>query len=392
MSTAVTVPALPESVADATLIDWHKNAGEKVAAGDNLVDLETDKVVLEMPAPVSGTLTKIVAASGSRVCAGDIIAYIEAGEVKEPAAAVENHPNTPPAPVTDKATPTAPPPSENHAAKKLSPAARKIAAEHALRAEEIPGSGKAGRVSKADVQRYVGGSFRRTEERIPMTGMRKRIAARLVEAQHTAAMLTTFNEVNMAAVLALRKQYQADFVAKHGVKLGFMSFFVKASCEALKQYPALNASIDGEEIIYHNYCDVGIAVSAPRGLVVPVLRHAESETFAGIEQRISEFAGKAKNNSLRLEEITGGTFTITNGGTFGSMLSTPIINPPQSAILGMHNIIERPIAQDGAVVIAPMMYLALSYDHRLIDGREAVSFLVAVKQFIEDPARLLFDL
>lgn len=391
MSSAVTVPALPESVADATLLDWHKKAGEKVAAGDNLVDLETDKVVLEMPAPVSGTLTKIVAAGGSRVSAGDIIAYIEAGAVSE-ATAAENPPATAPAPAADNPTAVPQPSVAREAAKKLSPAARKIAAEQGISAEEIPGSGKAGRIRKADVQRYAGGGRQRSEERIPMTRMRKRIAERLLEAQHNAAMLTTFNEVNMAAVLQLRKQYQSDFVAKHGIKLGLMSFFVKACAKALKQYPAVNAAIDGEEIIYHNYCDIGIAVSAPRGLVVPVLRHAEHETFAGIEQRISEFAGKAKDNSLRIEEMTGGTFTITNGGTFGSMLSTPIINPPQSAILGMHNIIERPIAQDGAVVIAPMMYLALSYDHRLIDGREAVGFLVAVKQCIEDPARLLFAL
>ena len=385
MTTAVTVPALPESVADATLINWNKKLGDSVREGENLVDLETDKVVLEMPAPTSGILKEIVAQDGATVTGGDIIAYIEEGAVAEaPAAAA--------APAAEK--PAAPAAAAPVAAddKNLSPAARKLAAEAGVAAGDVAGSGRGGRVTKNDVKQHLAGGSRRHEERVPMTRLRKRIAERLLDAQHNAAMLTTFNEVNMRAVMALRKKYQDAFVAKNGVKLGFMSFFVKAAVEALKKYPAVNASIDGDAIIYHNYCDIGIAVSSPRGLVVPILRNAEMMGFADVEQSILDFASKAKDGSLSIEEMTGGTFTITNGGTFGSMMSTPIINPPQSGILGMHNIVERPIAENGQVVIAPMMYIALSYDHRIIDGREAVGFLVEIKQLIEDPARLILNL
>ena len=384
MTTAVTVPALPESVADATLVNWNKKPGDSVREGENLVDLETDKVVLEMPAPASGILKEIVAQDGATVTGGDIIAYIEEGAVAEaPAAAA--------APSAEKpAAPAAAPVAADD--KNLSPAARKIAAEAGVAAGDVAGSGRGGRVTKGDIKQHLAGGSRRHEERVPMTRLRKRIAERLLEAQHNAAMLTTFNEVNMRAVLALRKKYQDAFVAKNGVKLGFMSFFVKAAVEALKKYPAVNAAIDGDDIIYHNYCDIGIAVSSPRGLVVPILRNAEQLGFADIEQSILDYAGKAKDGSLAIEDMTGGTFTITNGGTFGSMMSTPIINPPQSGILGMHNIVERPIAENGQVVIAPMMYIALSYDHRIIDGREAVGFLVEIKQLIEDPARLILNL
>ena len=384
MTTAVTVPALPESVADATLVNWNKKPGDSVREGENLVDLETDKVVLEMPAPVSGVLKEITAQDGATVTGGDIIAYIEEGAVADAPVAA--------APAAEKtAAPAAAAPAATDD-KALSPAARKLAAEAGVAAGDIAGSGRGGRVTKNDVKQHLAGGSRRHEERVPMTRLRKRIAERLLEAQHNAAMLTTFNEVNMRAVMALRKKYQDAFVAKNGVKLGFMSFFVKAAVEALKKYPAVNASIDGDDIIYHNYCDIGIAVSSPRGLVVPILRNAEHMGFADIEQQIIDYAGKAKDGSLTIEEMTGGTFTITNGGTFGSMMSTPIINPPQSGILGMHNIVERPIAENGQVVIAPMMYIALSYDHRIIDGREAVGFLVEIKQLIEDPARLILNL
>ena len=384
MTTAITVPALPESVADATLVNWNKKPGDSVREGENLVDLETDKVVLEMPAPVSGVLKEITAQDGATVTGGDIIAYIEEGAVADAPAAT--------APTAEKtAAPAAAAPAATDD-KALSPAARKLAAEAGVAAGDIAGSGRGGRVTKNDVKQHLAGGSRRHEERVPMTRLRKRIAERLLEAQHNAAMLTTFNEVNMRAVMALRKKYQDAFVAKNGVKLGFMSFFVKAAVEALKKYPAVNASIDGDDIIYHNYCDIGIAVSSPRGLVVPILRNAELMGFADIEDGILDYAAKAKDGSLAIEDMTGGTFTITNGGTFGSMMSTPIINPPQSGILGMHNIVERPIAENGQVVIAPMMYIALSYDHRIIDGREAVGFLVEIKQLIEDPARLILNL
>ena len=383
MTTAVTVPALPESVADATLVNWNKKPGDSVREGENLVDLETDKVVLEMPAPVSGVLKEITAQDGATVTGGDTIAYIEEGEIAD--APAETAATASPA----AAAKTAAAPADD---KTLSPAARKIAAENGIAAADVTGSGKGGRITKADIRQHLAGGNRRHEERVPMTRLRKRIAERLLEAQHNAAMLTTFNEVNMRAVMALRKKYQDAFVAKNGVKLGFMSFFVKAAVEALKKYPAVNAAIDGDDIIYHNYCDIGIAVSSPRGLVVPILRNAEMLGFADIEQSILDYAGKAKDGSLAIEDMTGGTFTITNGGTFGSMMSTPIINPPQSAILGVHATKERAVVENGQIVIRPMNYLAMSYDHRIIDGREAVLGLVAMKEALEDPARLLFDI
>ena len=384
MSTEVKVPDLPESVADATLVDWHFKVGDYVNEGDNLVDLETDKVVLEMPAPVSGVLKSIDHADGATVTSGTVVAHIEAGAAPAAAPAAEKADSAPsPAPVAAAAAaPVA-------ADKNASPAARKIAAENDIKTADVAGSGRGGRVTKNDVKQHIAGGGSRHEERVPMTRMRKRIAERLIEAQQGAAMLTTFNEVNMKPIMDLRKKYQDQFVKKHDIKLGFMSFFVKAAIEALRKFPAVNASIDGDDIIYHNYYDIGIAVSGPRGLVVPILRNAEHLSLAGIEQGIKDFADKTKAGTLAIEDMTGGTFSITNGGTFGSMLSTPILNPPQSAILGMHNIVERPVVENGEIVIRPIMYLALTYDHRIIDGREAVSFLVAIKEALEDPARIL---
>ena len=381
-STEIKVPALPESVADAVLQGWQFQKGDFVKAGATLAGLETDKVVLDLPAPCDGILEEIRAPEGTTVKGGDVVAIIV------PSAAPANAtPAAAPAPTAAPATPA--PAAAPAGAKNLSPAARKIAAENELNPAQISGSGRGGRVTKNDaLQALNAGS--RYEERVPMTRLRQRIAERLVQAQHTAAMLTTFNEVNMKPVMDLRKKYQDVFTKKNDVKLGFMSFFVKAVINALRQYPAVNASIDGSDIVYHNYFDIGIAVSSPRGLVVPILRNAENLSFAAIEQGIIDFSTKAKNGSLTIEEMSGGTFSITNGGTFGSMLSTPILNPPQSAILGMHNIVERPVAENGQVVIRPVMYLALTYD-RIIDGREAVGFLVAIKNALEDPARLLLD-
>lgn len=387
MSTEVKVPELPESVADATLVDWHFKVGDFVNEGDNLVDLETDKVVLEMPAPVSGVLKAILHEDGATVTSGTVVAQIEAGAA--PAApAAEAKAESAPAPAAAPAAAAASVAVDKNA----SPAARKMAAENDVKTADVAGSGRGGRVTKNDVKQHIAGGGSRHEERVPMTRMRKRIAERLIEAQQGAAMLTTFNEVNMKPIMDLRKKYQDLFVKKHDIKLGFMSFFVKAAIEALRKFPAVNASIDGDDIIYHNYYDIGIAVSGPRGLVVPILRNAEHMTLAGIEQGIKDFADKTKAGTLSLEEMTGGTFSITNGGTFGSMLSTPILNPPQSAILGMHNIVERPVVENGEIVIRPVMYLALTYDHRIIDGREAVSFLVAIKEALEDPARMLLNI
>lgn len=384
MSTEVKVPDLPESVADATLVDWHFKIGDFVNEGDNLVDLETDKVVLEMPAPVSGVLKAILHEDGATVTSGIVVAHIEAGAA--PAAApAEAKADSAPSPAPVAAAAAAPVAADKNA----SPAARKIAAENDIKTADVAGSGRGGRVTKNDVKQHIAGGGSRHEERVPMTRMRKRIAERLIEAQQGAAMLTTFNEVNMKPIMDLRKKYQDQFVKKHDIKLGFMSFFVKAAIEALRKFPAVNASIDGDDIIYHNYYDIGIAVSGPRGLVVPILRNAEHLSLAGIEQGIKDFADKTKAGTLAIEDMTGGTFSITNGGTFGSMLSTPILNPPQSAILGMHNIVERPVVENGEIVIRPIMYLALTYDHRIIDGREAVSFLVAIKEALEDPARIL---
>lgn len=386
MSTEIKVPDLPESVADATLVGWHYKVGDFVKAGENLVDLETDKVVLELPAPISGKLVAIEQSDGATVTSGAVVARMEAAEAPaETAPAAEAPAAT--AQSADKAATAEPAAVDKNAA----PSARKLAAENQIDTTAIAGSGRGGRVTKHDVKQQIASGGSRHEERVPMTRMRKRIAERLVEAQHTAAMLTTFNEIDMKPVMDLRKKYQDQFVKKHGIKLGFMSFFVKAAIEALKQFPAVNASIDGDDIIYHNYFDIGIAVSAPRGLVVPILRNAEFLGFAEIEDGIRAFAEKAKDGSLTLEEMTGGTFSITNGGTFGSMLSTPIINPPQSAILGMHNIVERAVVVDGKIEARPVMYVALTYDHRIIDGREAVGFLVAIKNALEDPARILLN-
>ncbi len=387
MSTDVKVPELPESVADATLVDWHKKVGDYVEQGENLVDLETDKVILELSAPISGILKEILQTDGATVTGGDVVAKMEAAEkpVAETAAPATAEDNT------VVASKPAAAQGSQMAAKNASPAARKLATEHDVKTSELAGSGRGGRVTKADVKQYISAGGSRHQERVPMTRMRKRIAERLMQAQASTAMLTTFNEVNMKPIMDLRKKYQDQFIRKNDIKLGFMSFFVKASIEALKTFPAVNAAIDGDDIIYHNYYDIGIAVSSPRGLVVPIIRNSESLSFAAIEHSIADFAMKAKDGSLTLEEMTGGTFSITNGGTFGSMMSTPILNPPQSAILGMHNIVERAVVENGEIVIRPMMYLALSYDHRIIDGREAVSFLVAIKNALEDPARMLIN-
>ncbi|MBR1375011.1 MAG: 2-oxoglutarate dehydrogenase complex dihydrolipoyllysine-residue succinyltransferase [Cardiobacteriaceae bacterium] len=388
MTIEVKVPQLPESVADATLVNWHKKVGDYVAEGENLVDLETDKVVLEVPAPVGGILKEIKQQDGSTVTADVVVAIMEAQAAPAQAPAQAQAASAP-APQAAPAPAAASAPAANVAS---SPSARKLAAENGVAIAEVAGSGRAGRVSKQDVAAHISAGGSRHEERVPMTRLRKRIAERLLDAKNTTAMLTTFNEVDMKAVMDLRKKHQDAFVDKHDIKLGFMSFFVRAAVAALKEWPAVNAAIDGEDLVYHNYQDIGIAVSSPRGLVVPILRNAENMGFAEIEGAIKDFAVKAKNSTLSIEEMTGGTFTITNGGTFGSMLSTPILNPPQSAILGMHNIVERPVVVNGEIVIRPIMYLALSYDHRIIDGREAVGFLVSIKKAIEDPTRLLFNI
>jgi len=398
MQIEVKVPALSESVSEATLLTWHKKVGEAVKRGENLIDIETDKVVLELPAPQDGVLAKIVKGDGSMVASGEVIAMIDS-EAKATAAAPAEAPKAAP-PATGKAAATA-----------SSPAASKIAAENAVDTAKIAGSGRDGRVTKGDVLATLDQSIKtapptaaipapveaalagdRPEQRVPMTRLRARIAERLIQSQQTAAILTTFNELNMAPVMELRNRHKDRFEKEHGVKLGFMSFFVKATVHALKKYPIVNASVDGNDIVYHAYHDIGIAVGSPRGLVVPILRNADQMSFADIEKKIAEFGAKAKDGKLSLEELTGGTFSISNGGVFGSMMSTPIINPPQSAILGMHATKERPVVENGQIVIRPMMYLALSYDHRIIDGREAVLTLVEIKEALEDPARLLLGL
>ena len=408
----VKVPELSESVAEATLLAWHKKVGESVKRDENLIDIETDKVVLELPAPADGVLAKIIKADGVTVKAGEIIATIDT-EGKAAAAAAPAKATQPPAPAA--AVPAAKP-----AAAPAMPAARKIAEEKGIDTGTIAGSGRGGRVTKGDVLEQAAKApaappfgavtakpslpqppapvnvdqilSGRPQQRVPMSRLRARIAERLVQSQSTAAILTTFNEVNMQPVVDLRKKYQERFEKEHGVRLGFMSFFVKAAVHALKKYPIVNASIDGSDIVYHGYFDVGVAVSSPRGLVVPILRDADQMTFSDIEKKIADFGKRAQDGKLTIEELTGGTFSISNGGVFGSMLSTPIINPPQSAILGVHATRERPVAENGQVVIRPINYLALSYDHRIVDGREAVLSLVAIKEALEDPARLLLDL
>lgn len=401
MSIEIKVPVLPESVADALLAVWHVKEGDFVNEGDNLVDLETDKVMLEVPAMASGTVQSIKITEGTNVTAGEVLAILVAGDgaAAKPAAKTEEAP------------------AVSGSEHKLSPAVKVLVEENKLNVAEIPATGKDGRHTKEDILNFLEKGKaapkaaapaaakapaavspanipmgNRTEQRVPMTRLRATIAGRLLEAKNSTAMLTTFNEVNMRNVIELRNKYKDEFEKRHGIKLGFMSFFVKAAVEALKKYPAVNASIDGNDMIYHGYFDIGVAVSSPRGLVVPVVRDADQKSLAEIEKTIMDLAVKAREGKLSIEEMTGGTFTVTNGGVFGSMLSTPIINPPQSGILGMHKTYDRPIAENGQVAIAPMMYLAHSYDHRIIDGKEAVGFLVAIKDAIEDPARLLLDL
>lgn len=410
----VKVPQLSESVAEATLLSWHKKVGEAVTRDENLVDVETDKVVLELPAPAAGVITQIISGDGSTVVAGQVIAMLDTEASAGTVASA-------PAAAAAVAAPVAAAATASSAAGIAMPAAAKILAENNLSAGAIDGTGKDGRVTKGDALAAVAGKAApavaplaapvaakpvlqqvsapvvanlgdRPEERVPMSRLRARIAERLVQSQSTNAILTTFNEVNMAPVMELRNKYKDKFEKEHGVKLGFMSFFVKAAVAALKKYPIINASVDGNDIVYHGYFDIGIAVGSPRGLVVPILRNADQMSIADIEKKIGEFGAKAKDGKLTLDDLTGGTFSISNGGTFGSMLSTPIINPPQSAILGVHATKDRAVVENGQIVIRPMNYLAMSYDHRIIDGREAVLGLVAMKEALEDPARLLLDL
>jgi 2-oxoglutarate dehydrogenase E2 component (dihydrolipoamide succinyltransferase) len=414
----VKVPQLSESVAEATMLSWHKKVGEPVARDENLIDIETDKVVLELPAPAAGVIVQIIKGDGTTVVAGEVIAIID----------TEGTAQVSPLPISSVATPNAPvagtDPAPAAAATKgdiAMPAAAKILADNAMTTSQVSGTGKDGRVTKGDVLGAIAGGVKpaapaplavvaakpqlqqvaapsapnlgdRPEERVPMSRLRARIAERLVQSQSTNAILTTFNEVNMQPVIDLRNKYKDKFEKEHGVKLGFMSFFVKAAVAALKKYPVINASVDGNDIVYHGYFDIGIAVGSPRGLVVPILRNADQMSIADIEKKIGEFGAKAKEGKLTLEDLTGGTFSISNGGIFGSMLSTPIINPPQSAILGVHATKDRAVVENGQIVIRPMNYLAMSYDHRIIDGREAVLGLVAMKETLEDPSRLLLDL
>ncbi len=402
MATEIKAPTFPESVADGTVATWHKKAGEPCSRDELLVDIETDKVVLEVVAPADGKLSEIFKEEGDVVLSGELIAKFEEGAVSAPASQASVEPEA----VAVTAGGVEP---------VLSPAARRMVDERGIDPAVIAGTGKGGRITKEDVVRHVDQVAQgaeapvaeqrsvassvvpvsengRVEKRAPMTRLRARVAQRLVEAQQTAAMLTTFNEVNMKPVMELRAQYKDQFEKRHGVRLGFMSFFVKACTEALKRSPAVNASIDGNDIVYHGYQDIGVAVSSDRGLVVPVLRNAEHMSLADVESTIREYGQKAKDGKLSIDDMTGGTFTISNGGVFGSLLSTPILNPPQSAILGMHKIQERPMAVNGKVEILPMMYLALSYDHRLLDGKEAVTFLVTIKELLEDPARILLEI
>ncbi len=384
MTIEVKVPVLPESVADATVATWHKKPGDFVKRDENIVDIETDKVMLEVPASHDGILKEIVKPAGSVVKAEEVIGLFEAASAPSVSAAS--------APVAKEAAPAS--------TATAGPAARRAAAEHDVDTSTVSGSGKGGRVTAADVKQHMSGSTvsmkvtsaERLEERVPMTRLRQRIAERLVASQHNSAILTTFNEVNLKAISELRAKYKDEFLEKHGVKLGFMSFFVKAAVEALKHFPTVNGSIDGTDIIYHNYFDIGVAVSTERGLVVPIIRDADKMNLAQIEMAIMDYSKKARDNKLSVEDMSGGTFTVSNGGVFGSLLSTPIINPPQSAILGMHKIEDRPVVEDGQIVIRPMMYLAMSYDHRIIDGKESVSFLKTIKEALEYPGKLLLDI
>ena len=397
----VKVPQLSESVAEATLLQWKKKVGDAVAQDEILIEIETDKVVLEVPSPSAGVLSEILVGDGGTVVAEQLIAKIDSTAVATAAPAAAAAPAPTPAPA--KAAPAATSAPSSGAA--AAPSAAKILAENNINAAQVAGSGRDGRVTKGDALNAVAGGAKsaalpsapipmgdRPEERVPMSRLRARIAERLLESQANNAILTTFNEVNMAPVIAMRNKYKDQFEKVHGVKLGFMSFFVKAATHALKKFPLLNASVDGNDIVYHGYFDIGIAVSSPRGLVVPILRDVDQMNLADIEKKIAEFGAKARDGKLSIEELTGGTFSISNGGVFGSMLSTPIINPPQSAILGIHATKERAVVENGQIVIRPINYLALSYDHRIIDGREAVLGLVAMKDALEDPSRLLLDL
>jgi len=396
MSIEIKVPQLPESVSDATLIAWHRKIGESVARDENLVDLETDKVVLEVPAPISGVLQEIRVQDGAVVTAGDVLAILQEG-----------------AATTDSAPPAEKPRSKDVPIK-TSPAVRRLLEEHDLDETMVIGTGKSGRITKADVLAFLKSDdssnvtpgdpappvadanatfgLERTEQRVPMTRLRARIAERLIDVQQTAAMLTTFNEVDLTKVMSLRTRHRDQFEKEYGVRLGYMSFFAKAAVEALKRFPVVNASIEGTDVIYHNYYDIGVAVSTERGLMVPVIRDVDQMSFAEFERDLGEIAKKAQSGTITMEDLTGGTFTITNGGIFGSMMSTPILNQPQSAILGMHTIQKRAMVVDDEVVVRPMMYLALTYDHRIIDGKDSVQFLVAVKELLEDPGRLLLQI
>jgi 2-oxoglutarate dehydrogenase E2 component (dihydrolipoamide succinyltransferase) len=420
----VKVPALAESVTEATLLNWHKQVGDHVKRGDNLIDLETDKVTLEVTAPEDGVVKQIVKPSGETARSNEVLAIIDT-EAPNPSSSQAPEPQkkevdteVPRSSAPKAPEPQKPEPQKKEAANeetKLSPAVRKLVAEHGIEPATLPASGKQGRLTKGDVLAYLSNPTtipeqgpktpspeplapppsppsERPERRVAMTRLRRRAAERLLAAQQENAILTTFNEVNMQAVIALRDRYRQAFEKQHDIKLGFMSFFVRATVEALKRFPIINASVDGDDIVYHDYYDLGIAVASARGLVVPVIRDADRLSFAEVEQRIQKLVEKARDSSLTLEDLTGGTFTITNGGIFGSLLSTPILNPPQSAILGMHRVQDRPVAENDQVVIRPMMYLALSYDHRIIDGREAISLLVTIKEQLEDPGRMLLQI
>jgi len=407
MRVEVKVPQLSESVAEATLLSWNFKVGEAVKQGQNLIDIETDKVMMELPAPGDGVLAEIVRDAGSAVKSGELIAVIDTAAVGAAAVSSAPAPAAPPPPAA-----AAPARNGAAAAPQAMPSAAKLMSEQGIAAADVSGSGRGGRVTKGDVLAHVAAApaaertaapqpqpqpqvalaAGRSANRVPMTRLRARVAERLVESQQGSATLTTFNEVNMQPVMDLRKRHGERFEKDHGVKLGFMGFFVKAACAALKRFPVVNASVDGGDIVYHNYCDIGIAVSSPRGLVVPILRDADQMSIAQIEKAIADFGARARDGKLGIDELSGGTFSISNGGVFGSMLSTPIINPPQSAILGIHATKERPVVENGQVVVRPMNYLALSYDHRIIDGREAVLTLVAIKDALEDPARLLLDI
>ncbi len=422
MKVDITVPELAESITEAVIGEWLKKPGEWIEDGEQLVDIETDKVILEVTAPQRGELASISKQTGEQVQSNEVIAVIDTskkgrktaapGKEQKEKPATQKNSEPEPADAENKAAPDSSASAEEPVPSKTSPAVRKLAEDHGVDVQSIKGTGKDGRITKQDVQARIekdrdetapAADMRvslqeetevtetRKDRRVPMTNLRKTIARRLVQAQQQSAMLTTFNEVNMTNIKGLRNKYKEEFEKKHSVKLGFMSFFIKASIEALKEFSIINASIEDEDIVYHDNFDIGVAVSTERGLVVPVIREADQLRFAEIERSIADFASRARNGKIRIEELSGGTFTITNGGIFGSMMSTPIINPPQSAILGMHTIMDRPIVQDGEIRIAPMMYLALSYDHRIIDGKDAVQFLVRIKETIEDPARLLLQ-